>query len=112
MTPEQKSQLLAAVEAGDDIKAVTLSLQIAAWNARVGNRDEAIKIRSLVDDLMKADNAKAKYTQERLNVAKSVLPGIVVSDQFKDLCWPDQVILSLRMADELMEQLTTHPIGE
>jgi hypothetical protein len=107
MTPEQKRELIAACEAGDDVRAVTLGLQIAAWNARAGLQETAITCRRLVDELRNADANRAEYMQRRLAIATAVIPVLIGEGTRQDAA--DEAI---RCADALLDALTSISIGE
>jgi hypothetical protein len=107
MTPEQKRELIAACEAGDDVRAVTLGLQIAAWNARAGFQETAITCRRLVDDLRHADTNRAEYMQRRLAIATAVSP-VLIGHGLRE----DAAAEAIRYADALLEALSSIGIGE
>lgn len=50
MPPSHRTALLAAIDAGDDVKAITLILQVIAQKAKAGEQDEAAQIRKLLDE--------------------------------------------------------------
>lgn len=107
MTPEQKRELIAACEAGDDVRAVTLGLQIAAWNARAGLQETAITCRRLVDDLRHADANRAEYMQRRLAIATAVSPALIAECPRKEAAAD-----AIRYADALLDALSSIGIGE
>lgn len=74
MTPEQKNALIEACESGNDVRIVTIALQIAASAARDGRQDDSLIIRNLVDNMFRKDGADRAYRQMRLDVAKRVIP--------------------------------------
>ena len=66
MTPSHRSALLAAVDAGDDVKAVTIVFQVIAQKAKAGEQDEAAQIRKLLDEHGHRGNAGAVTAYRRL----------------------------------------------
>ena len=69
MTPEQKTQLIAACESGDDVRIVTVALQVCAWLARNGRQLEAIALRSSTDDVARTEHAIREHKKKRLEIA-------------------------------------------
>lgn len=106
MTPEQKRELIAACDAGDDVRAVTLSLQIAAWNSRAGKQADAIACRKLVDDLLHADSARAEYMRNRLTIATAVSPMLIRMGPREEAAAE-----AIRYADALISALSAIDIG-
>ena len=106
MTPEQKQELIAACEQGDDVRAVTLGLQIAAWNARAGMQETAITCRRLVDELRNADSRRAEYMQKRLEIAIAVSPSLIGLGPREDAAAE-----AIRYADVLLDCLSSIGIG-
>jgi hypothetical protein len=107
MTPEQKRDLIAACDAGDDVRAVTLGLQIAAWNARAGMQDTAIACRRLVDDLQHADARRSEYMRRRLEIATAVSPALIGRGP-RDAAAAE----AIRYADALIVALSAIEIGQ
>jgi hypothetical protein len=107
MTPEQRQELIAACDAGDDVRAVTVGLQIAAWNARAGFLETATKCRQLVDDLRHAGAARAEYMQRRLAIATAVSRALIGHGPRQDAAAE-----AMRYADALLDALSSIPIGE
>ena len=107
MTPEQKRELIAACDAGDDVRAVTLCLQIAAWNARAGLQETAIACRRLVDELTHADARRAEYMRHRLAIATAVSPVLLAESPRKEAAAD-----AIRYADALLDALSSIGIGE
>lgn len=69
MTPEQKTQLVAACESGDDVRIVTVALQVCAWLARNGRQLEAIALRNSTDDVARTEHAIREHKKKRLEIA-------------------------------------------
>lgn len=107
MTPQQKAELIAACEAGDDVRAVTVALQITAWNARAGNKAEASACLRLVDALRHADNARAEYLRQRLAIATAVSPSLIGTGRREDAAAE-----AIRYADALLSALSAIEIGD
>ena len=69
MTPSHRSALLAAVDAGDDVKAVTIVLQVIAQKAKAGEQDEASQLRKLLDEHRGGAGAATAYRRLLLDMA-------------------------------------------
>lgn len=78
MNANQKTELLAACEQGNEVRIVTIALQIAASAARSGDLNTARDVRSMVDDHHKKEHMAAEKLRMRDEFAKAALPGIVV----------------------------------
>jgi hypothetical protein len=61
--------MIAAFDAGDDVRAVTIALSIAATLARAGNTSGAMAIRSEVDRQHAEAHRQAEYRRLRLEIA-------------------------------------------
>lgn len=72
MTPEQRTAFIEACDAGDEVRAVTLALQIAAHNARAGRTEQAMAIRSEVDRKQAAEAWARERRRLRLEVAAMI----------------------------------------
>ncbi len=68
-TAEQRKQIIAAFDAGDDVRAVTVALSIAASMARSGNTTGAMSIRSYVDRIHADAHRQAAHRKMRLEIA-------------------------------------------
>ena len=79
MTPEQRTNLIAACELGDEVKIITLALQIAAKSARDGKVKEAVAIRHLIDAHQGREQAEKEYKRQRQEIATQVLAGLVAN---------------------------------
>jgi hypothetical protein len=69
MTPSHRTALLAAIDTGDDVKAVTLVLQVIAQKAKAGEQDEAAQIRKLLDEHRGSAGAVTAYRRLLLEMA-------------------------------------------
>jgi hypothetical protein len=69
MTPSHRTALLAAIDSGDDVKAVTLVLQVIAQKAKAGEQDEAAQIRKLLDEHRGNAGAVTAYRRLLLDIA-------------------------------------------
>lgn len=90
MTPHQRAALLAAAESGDDVRAVTLALQIAAGMARANRRDEAMAITRLVDHIRRPDVAEREHRRMRLDIAARMSPPAQSAELAVE--WADKLI--------------------
>ncbi len=106
MTPQQKEELIRACDSGDDVKAVTLCLHIAAWNARKGLRETAVQCRALVDELQNADANRAEYMRTRLKIAMAV-SGKIIGQASRE----EAAAEAIRYADALMAAMSSIKIG-
>jgi hypothetical protein len=108
MTPSQKADLKAACEAGDDVRIVTVALSIAAHAARERRPNEAVVIRSRVDEHLQAEEREREHKRMRLTVAAHIMPGLLAGAHDKEkligVCRR-----SIRVADMLMYANTTTP---
>ncbi len=68
MSPSHRTALLAAVDAGDDVRAITLILQVIAQKAKAGEQDEATQIRKLLDEHRGSAGAVTAYRRLLLGV--------------------------------------------
>jgi hypothetical protein len=68
MTPQHRTVLIAAIEAGDDVKAITLILQVIAQKAKAGEQDEATQIRKLLDEHRGNAGAVTAYRRLLLDI--------------------------------------------
>lgn len=84
MTPEQYRLLREAAESGDEVRAVTIALQIAAHNARNGRKEAGIAIRREVDKV----HARAEYEKERkrvrLQLAALIIPHRTAAEAIRE----------------------------
>jgi len=69
MLPQQRTELIAALDADDDVKAVTIALSIAAQLARTNKRLEAMQIRDAVDVHQARASDERAYRVKRLDIA-------------------------------------------
>ena len=69
MTPEQKTQLIAACESGGDVRIVTVALQVCAWLARNGRQPEATALHNSIDDVARTAHAIREHKKKRLEIA-------------------------------------------
>jgi hypothetical protein len=76
VTPEQKSELLAACQDGNDVRIITVALQVAAGAARRREIEDARKIRGLVDDLQLQQARRVERRRERNELARAALIGL------------------------------------
>ena len=72
MTPQQRQELIEALDNNDSVRAVTIALQICAHLARNGEQDKANKIRGLIDRHKHAEAAKDEFRRQRLSIAASI----------------------------------------
>jgi hypothetical protein len=72
-TAEQRKQMIAAFDAGDDVRAVTIALSIAATMARSGDTSGAMAIRGEVDRQQAEAHRQTEYRRIRLDVATRLL---------------------------------------
>jgi hypothetical protein len=79
MTPEQKTALIDACERQDEVRAVTIALQIAAKAARDKKNDAAVAIRDLIDAHKSRDQVAKEYRQLRLTVATQIASGMMAN---------------------------------
>jgi hypothetical protein len=79
MTPSQRTELVHALESGNDVRVVTIALQLAASAARERRQDDAVAIRKLVDDHHSRESADIQYRRMRLDVAKRIMPVLTNS---------------------------------
>ena len=79
MTPEQKTALIDACERQDEVKAVTIALQIAAKAARDKKNDAAVAIRDLIDAHKSRGQVEKEYRQLRLTVATQIASGMLAN---------------------------------
>jgi len=68
-TTEQRKAMIAAFDAGDDVRAITIALQVCASMAREGNTSGAISIRNEVDMAHADAHRKAEHRKLRLEIA-------------------------------------------
>ena len=71
MTNEQRNQLIAACETGDDVRIITIALHVAASCARAKQLDAAIAIKSRIDAVQGQLASEKEYRRERLEVIKA-----------------------------------------
>lgn len=69
MTPEQRAALIAACDAGDEVRCTTIALQICATAAREGRTTAAMNIRTFIDGMHNREEAEQAYKRKRLEVA-------------------------------------------
>ena len=75
MLPQQRTELIAALDADDDIRAVTIALHVCAYLARTNKRQEAMVIRGAIDvHQARASNERA-YRIKRLEIAAVIMAG-------------------------------------
>lgn len=79
MTPEQRRALVQACEDGDEVRIVTLALQIAASLARAGDQPKAMAIRRAVDDHQAREEREQAHQRMRDEFAKVALAGILAN---------------------------------
>lgn len=104
MTPTQKTELLKALEEGNDVRIVTIALQVAAQAARERRQDEAIAIRTLIDDHQSRDYAEKEYKKLRLQLVAPLfmlIPG-------ETLEW--SAAQAVARADALIKACATIPV--
>lgn len=102
MLPQQRTELIAALDADDDIHAVTIALHICAHLARTGKRLEAMKIKGLVDaHQTRASNERA-YRIKRLEIAAVIMAGHKYIESLQ----------AIECADGLMAANASAPIPE
>jgi hypothetical protein len=73
VTPDQRRILVEACESGDDVRIVTIALQIAATLARDKRVVEALAIRKAVDDHNRQDSEWIEWKRVRLQVASQLI---------------------------------------
>lgn len=73
MTPEQRAALIAACDAGDEVRCTTIALQICATAAREGRREIAQHIRLFVDNMLNREVAEKAYKRKRLEIAGRII---------------------------------------
>lgn len=100
MTPEQKKELIAALDADNDVRAITIALQVCASLARNKRPDDAVKIRSMVDSFQERKSLEAEWRKKRLAIAVSIYTGN--STSMKD---------AIKMADLFINQNETEPLN-
>jgi hypothetical protein len=66
MTPEQKQ---AIINETNPVRVVTIALQIAASEARNGNRQDAIEIKKIIDREQAVTAREREWRAERLRIA-------------------------------------------
>ena len=69
MTPEQKTQLIAACENGDSVRIVTIALEVCAWLTRNGWQTTAVGLRRSIDDISRTEHAIREHKKKRLEIA-------------------------------------------
>ena len=106
MTPTQKTELLRAVEEGNDVRIVTLALHAAAQAARERRQDEAIAMRTLIDDYQSRGHAEKEYKKLRLQL---VAP-LFMSYPGETLEW--SAVQAVAKADALIKACAITPIPE
>jgi hypothetical protein len=102
MTPEQKRELLAACEEDNDIRIVTIALQVAATAARARQTGVAHHIRFLVDNLHRKEDAEREYRRTRLTVATALFANNEHAT----------AVGSCKAADDLIKACATLPVPE
>ena len=100
MTPEQKKELIAALDADNDVRAITIALQVCAWMARNKRPDDAVKIRSMVDAVQERKSFEAEWRKKRLTIAVSIYIGRTIS--LED---------AIKLADSFINQNETEPLN-
>ena len=108
MTSEQYKALMEACKNSDDVRIVTLALQIAATASREKRRNMAIGIREIVDHHLDAPTQIREYYRHRLEIATKAMAGLIS----RSVAWdPAEVAaLSVRYADALMESNAKVPL--
>lgn len=99
MTPDQKRLLIEAADKGDDIRIVTIALQIGAHAARERRQDDAIAIRRLVDIHQSQESAEIIHRQKRLEIVTRIygLKNMGVED-------------AITIADSMIDQCAKRPV--
>lgn len=103
MTPEQRTALLSACEEGNEVRIITIALQIAAKAARDGKQAVAVALRDLVDAHHRIGEAEKLYRAKRETIAAMILANN--SDD-----WTVQE--AVQCADRLILANATMPIPE
>ena len=101
-TQHQREQMIAAFDAGDDVRAVTIALAMAATMARSGNTSGAMSIRSEVDRIHAEAHRQAEHRKLRLEIAFRLFAFDVNAS----------VPGSISAADQLIEANNLAPIPE
>ena len=102
MLPQQRTELIAALDADDDIRAVTIALHICAHLARTNKRMEARIIRDAIDVHQSRVSAEKEHRRKRLEIATAILAG--------HKYWEDHV--AIEAADRLMAENARKPIPD
>jgi hypothetical protein len=98
MTPEQRKALVDACETGDDVRIVTIALQVAAMLARERKVDAAMAIRGRVDQMKAEKHMHEERRRKRLEIAAS-------------LYWrAGSISDSVKLADALIEENENEPL--
>jgi hypothetical protein len=92
MTPEQRSALLGALDAGDHVRAVTIALQISATLARQSRHADAMAIRRIVDHLQGREAAEREHRRLRLDIAARLMAGDISAKAYQAVQWADELI--------------------
>ena len=101
-TQHQRDQMIAAFDAGDDVRAVTIALSIAATMARSGNTSGAMSIRSEVDRIHAEAHRRVEHRKLRLEIASRLFAFDTNAS----------VQGSISAADQLIEANNLAPIPE
>jgi len=80
---EQRADILAACEAGDSVRVVTLALAIAATHARAGDTDKAIGIRRQVDDYHTREERERERRRMLDQAALAAITGLLANPNRK-----------------------------
>ena len=101
MTPEQQTALLEACRESNDVRIVTIALQVAANCARNKRQEDAIAIRNSVDAMQVVAHREKEYRKIRLEVAARLYADPVINCDAND---------AVRFADSLIKANNETPI--
>jgi len=102
MLPQQRTELIAALDADDDIRAVTIALHICAHLARTNKRMEARIIRDAIDVHQSRVSAEKEYRRKRIEIAAVIMAGQKYIESLQ----------AIECADSLMAANASAPIPD